>query len=98
MALERDGEILNRVCGVFFPLLSAMNDDEKMDISLKASSLLSEYSTDLILNDKLWQRVKYVHDHTDATKLSPEDATLLNNTYEFFERNGALLQGADRDR
>lgn len=54
-----------------------------MDISLKASSLLSEYSTDLILNDKLWQRVKYVHDHTDATKLSPEDATLLNNTYEF---------------
>ena len=98
VALERDGEILNRVCGVFFPLLSAMNDDEKMDISLKASSLLSEYSTDLILNDKLWQRVKYVHDHTDATKLSPEDATLLNNTYEFFERNGALLQGADRDR
>lgn len=98
VALERDGEILSRVCGVFFPLLSAMNDDEKMEISLKASSLLSEYSTDLLLNEKLWQRVKYVHDHTDISQLSPEDATLLTNSYELFERNGALLQGDDRTR
>lgn len=98
IALERDGEILSRVCGVFFPLLSAMNDDEKMEISLKASTLLSEYSTDMLLNEKLWQRVKYVHDHTDVSKLSAEDATLLTNTYELFERNGALLKGEDRAR
>lgn len=98
IALERDGEILSRVCGVFFPLLSAMNDDEKMEISLKASTLLSEYSTDMLLNEKLWQRVKYVHDHTDVSKLSAEDTTLLTNTYELFERNGALLKGEDRAR
>lgn len=98
VALERDGDILSRVCGVFFPLLSAMNDDEKMEISLKASALLSEHSTSVLLNERLWQRVKYVHDHTDADSLTPEDAMLLKNTYDMFMRSGATLEGEARDR
>lgn len=98
VALERDGDILSRVCGVFFPLLSAMNDDEKMEISLKASALLSEHSTSVLLNEQLWQRVKYVHDHTDADSLTPEDAMLLKNTYDMFMRSGATLEGEARDR
>lgn len=35
VALERSGEDLNRVLNVFFPLLSAISDDEKMEISLR---------------------------------------------------------------
>lgn len=97
-ALERDGEILNRVCGVFFPLTSAMNDDEKMEISLKAGALLSEYSTDIVLNESLWHRVKCVYDNIDRDTLTAEEITLLDNTYEMFERNGALLSGENRDR
>ena len=75
-----------------------MNDDEKMEISLKAGALLSEYSTDIVLNESLWHRVKCVYDNIDRDTLTAEEITLLDNTYEMFERNGALLSGENRDR
>ena len=56
VALERVGADLNRVLNVFFPLLSANADDEMMNISLEASRKLSEYSTNLVLNEALWQK------------------------------------------
>ena len=62
VALERVGKDLNRVLNVFFPLLSANADDEMMTLSMEASRKLSEYSTNLILNEALWNRVKYVYE------------------------------------
>ncbi len=38
-----------------------------------------------------------MHDSGDTLRLTPEDKTLLKRTYESFTRNGALLEGADRD-
>ncbi|MCM1349249.1 MAG: M3 family metallopeptidase [Firmicutes bacterium] len=97
VALERSGAQLDRVLNVFFPLLSANADDEMMQISLDVTPLLSDYSTSISLNQKLWERIKYVHDHTDRSKLTAEERTLLKETYDSFARSGALLQGADRD-
>ena len=82
---------------VFYPLLSANSDDEMMDISMSASAKLSESSTNIILNDKLWKRVKAVYDGRDKLTLSPEDKTLLERTYESFAFSGANLEGKDRE-
>ena len=49
-ALDRCGQDLNRVLGIFFNLLSANADDEMMEISITASAKLSDYSTSIILN------------------------------------------------
>lgn len=97
VALERVGADLNRVLNVFFPLLSANADDEMMNISLEASRKLSEYSTNLVLNEALWQKVKYVYDHRDLYDLTPEQKTLLQNTYDSFALSGAALEGEDRE-
>ncbi len=97
IALERSGADLNRVLNVFYPLLSANSDDEMMDISMSASAKLSEHSTNIILNDKLWKRVKAVYDGRDKLTLSPEDKTLLERTYESFAFSGANLEGKDRE-
>ncbi len=97
VALERVGADLNRVLNVFFPLLSANADSEMMNLSIEASRKLSEYSTNLILNEALWQRVKYVYDHRDQYDLTPEQKTLLQNTYDSFALSGAALEGEDRD-
>lgn len=97
VALERVGQDLNRVLNVFYPLLSANADDEMMNISLEASRKLSEYSTSLILNEALWQKVKYVYDHRDLYDLTPEQQTLLQNTYDSFALSGAALEGEDRE-
>lgn len=97
VALERVGADLNRVLNVFFPLLSANTDDEMMNLSIEASRKLSEYSTNLVLNEALWQRVKYVYDLRDQYDLTPEQKTLLQNTYDSFALSGAALEGEDRD-
>ena len=98
VALERSGADLTRVINVFFPVLEATADDEMMDISLKASALLSDYSTSIILNEPLWLRVKAVWEGRDSLNLTPEQQTLLQNTYDSFAEQGANLQGADREK
>lgn len=98
VALERTGKELDRVLNVFYPLLSALSDDDMMEISLRVSPKLSDYSTSVSLNEKLWKRIKNVYDNKGSLTLTPEQQTLLQNTYDSFARNGALLEGADRDK
>lgn len=98
VALDNAGRELDRVLNVFYPLESAMSDDAFMELSVNITPRLSEYSTSISLNEGLWKRVKAVHDSADTTRLTPEDKMLLKRTYESFTRNGALLQGADREK
>ncbi|MCM1021574.1 MAG: M3 family metallopeptidase [Muribaculum sp.] len=98
VALERTGADLNRVLNTFYPLLSANADDELMEISLEVSKKLSAHSTSISLNEKLWQRIKSVYDNKSELSLTPEEDMLLQTTYDSFARNGANLQGAERDR
>ncbi len=98
VALERAGTMLNRVLGVFYPMLSANADDELMAISERMAPVMSEHFNSITLNEQLWQRVKHVHDHFDAQRYDVEDRMLMRETYDGFVRSGANLQGADRDR
>lgn len=98
VAFERTGSTLNRVLGVFYPLLSANADDELMEISNRVSTKLTEHSSNLYLNEGLWKRVKFVYDNRHKLNLCQEDSMLLDNTFSSFERNGANLTGADRDK
>lgn len=97
VAFEKAGKDLARVEYVFGNLLSALSDDEMMAISMRVTPKLSDYSTSIMLNEKLWDRVKKVYDSSDKSKLTAEDAKLLQNTYDSFARNGALLEGVARD-
>lgn len=97
VALENAGADLDRVLGVFFPLMSADADDEMMEISMDISRKLSEYSTAIILNEGLWNKVKQVYDNRAKFNLTPEDSMLLQKTYDSFALSGATLQGKDRE-
>ena len=98
VALDRAGAALNRVLGVFYPMLSANADDELLALSERMAPLLSEHFNSITLNTQLWQRVKYVHDHFDTTAHDVEDQMLMRETYDGFVRSGANLEGDDRDR
>ena len=97
VALEDAGALLNRTLMTFYPILSADGDDEMNEISLRISPKLSEYQSDISLNERLWERIKYVYDNRDKLNLDTEDAMLLERTYDSFLQSGANLQGADRD-
>lgn len=97
VALENVGEELDRVLNVFYPLMSADSDNEIMEISLRVSAKLSEYSTNISLNEGLWKKIKEVYDNQKMFNLDVEDQMLLQRTYDSFARSGANLQGKDRE-
>ena len=60
-ALERTGEQLNRVTGIFFNLNSAETNEEIQKIAQEVSPMLSDFKNDLLLNEALFERVKSVY-------------------------------------
>lgn len=98
VALDRAGIMLNRVLGVFYPMLSANADDLLMAVSELMAPELSDHFNSITLNEQLWQRVKYVHDHFDEQSHDVEDRMLMQETYDGFVRSGANLQGEERKR
>ena len=98
VALDRAGAMLYRVLGVYYPMLSANGDDELLAVSEHMAPVLSEHFNSITLNEQLWQRVKYVHDHFDENRYDVEDRMLMRETYDGFVRSGANLQGEDRER
>jgi peptidyl-dipeptidase Dcp len=50
------------------------------------------------MNDKLFQRVKTVHENAASLGLNPEQMMLLNETYKSFVRGGANLSPEDKDK
>jgi len=96
VALERSGADLSRALNVFSPLSSSLSTPEMMDITVRVMPKLSEYRTSIILNEKLWERVRTVYDNRSKFNLDTEDAKLLEETYYSFAHSGAELKGKDR--
>ena len=59
--------------------------------------LLSEHANNISLNEALFHRVKAVYDQREALNLSTEQFRLLEDTYVGFARNGANLEGKDKE-
>ena len=97
---EKDKEgyydLLGRVSTVFFNLLSAETNDEMDALAQKMSPILTKHANDIRLNERLFERVKYVHQH--HRKLSAEEKMLLDNCYDGFVRSGALLDAVGKER
>ncbi len=95
-AMEFSGNQLDRVSSLFFNLNSAETNDEIQQIAQEVSPLLTEFGNDVTLNPALFKRVKAVYESKDSLDLSPEQLTLLDNSYKGFSRNGANLTDEDK--
>ncbi|HRN16390.1 MAG TPA: M3 family metallopeptidase [Xylanibacter oryzae] len=97
---EKDGDnyndLLGRASTVFFNLLSAETNDEMDQLAQKMSPILTKHANDVRLNDKLFERIKYVHQH--HRKLTSEEKMLLDNCYDGFVRSGALLDEYEKNK
>jgi len=100
-AMERSGQLLEKVTTVFFNLLSAETTDFLDELAQKMSPILSEHSNNIMLNEGLFKRVKMVYDDHASdqfARLNPEQKMLLTNTYEGFVRHGALLSDEQKEQ
>ena len=89
-------DLLSRVSSVFFNQLSAETSDEMDALAQKMSPVLTKHANDIRLNERLFERIKYVHRY--HRKLTPEEKMLLDNCYDGFVHSGALLDAAGKER
>lgn len=96
IAREDEDRTLSRVTSVFFNLMSAHTNDDMDELAQKMSPLLTEHSNNILLNERLFERVKAVY--ANPGNLTAEEQRLLDNVYEGFERHGATLCEEDKKK
>jgi peptidyl-dipeptidase Dcp len=89
--LERSGQLLERALLAFFAVNGANTNDTLQDVDSKTSPLLAAHSDFIYLNEKLFNRVKTLHDKQASLNLTPEQAKLLDVYYKQFIKAGAQL-------
>ena len=96
LALEKQGELLDRISSVFFNILECNTSEELQAIAMRVQPKLTELGNDVSLNPELFKRVKEVNENPGLF-LTKEDKKLLENTYKSFVRSGANLNDADKE-
>ena len=96
LALNYAGEKLNGVSSIFFNINEANTNEQMQQIAQEVSPALTEFSMSMILNEKLFERVKAVYDNKENLNLGQEEARLLEQTYKQFANNGANLNPEEK--
>ena len=86
---EYSGELLNKVSAVFMNLAECMNSPEMEGLSDTIIPMLTRHSDDIMLNDKLFEKIKTVYKNRHKENLNAEQMRLLEETYKSFVRGGA---------
>ena len=98
VALDRTGMTLDSLQGIFFNVLEADGNDEMDSIAEILVPMLTDLSSEILLNETLFQRIKAVYDERESLGLDPEQMRLLTETYKSFVNNGALLNAEQKAR
>ncbi len=91
-ALEATGDLLRRVSNTFDVLNNSMTNDRMQAIDEEMAPLRAKHRDDIMLNAKLFERVRAVYEQKDALDLTPEKTMLLEKYYKDFVRGGANLE------
>ncbi len=94
-ALDHSGEILERVSAVFFALDESNSSDEMVEIGEKFYPAMSQFSDEMMMNDKLFARVKHIYENREG--LDADQKLAVEKLYKNFVRNGALLDEAKKE-
>ena len=98
IAMERSGELLDKVNAVFFNLSGSATNEKLQEIEKEISPKLSQHYDSISLNPYIFKKVSLLWEDVDNLNLSQEERKILEETYKRFIRSGALLKGSDKDR
>lgn len=96
VALEKSGQLLNRVTMTFFNVASANIDPTLQHVEEVEAPKLSALQDEIYQNKKLFARVAAVYAKRTALKLDPESRQLLRLDYRMFVQSGAKLPPAQQ--
>ncbi len=96
VAFARSGRLYDMVTSIFYTVNEANTSDEMEKIAEEMAPLTSRHEDDILLNEKLFDRIKAVYQKKDELTLDTEDSALLEKVYKKFARNGANLNEEDK--
>ena len=97
-AYERSGMLLSVVASCFYNLTNAETNDALQQLEMELSPKMSEYSSTIRLNEKLFARIKALYDQREKLKLNKEQLKMLTDIYDSFANNGANLSAEDKEK
>lgn len=98
LAYDNSGQMLSRVVTLFEMLASADTNEQMQALSAEIMPLLAAHDDAIMMNDKLFEKIKSVYDRRFALELDDEQRRLTEKIYRSFERSGALLSEQDKSR
>jgi peptidyl-dipeptidase Dcp len=98
IAYERSGEMLARARYVFSALTAANTNPVLDKIDSETAPKLTTLTDATYLNEKLFARIKSLHERQSELGLRADQTRLLNVVYNNFVKNGALLSAADKEQ
>jgi len=98
IALEKTGQLLDRVQAVFSCVTGANTNPTLQKIRSEFAPKLAALSDSIYLNTALFTRVKTLYEDRAKLKLDPESLRLVEVTYRRFVQAGANLSEADKDK
>ena len=96
--MERSGKVLDRVFTYYGIMSSNVSSPEFRDVQTELAPKISEYSSKISQNEKLFQRIKAVYDASQENPLEPDQQRVVELTYKGFEMNGANLDATKKER
>ncbi len=97
-ALEESGETLGRISSILFNLNNAETNKDLQMVAQEVSPLLTRFSNDITLNEKLFKRIKSIYDNKDTLALNTEQKILIGKRYRSFKLGGAGLKEDEKIR
>ncbi|MFZ8933906.1 MAG: M3 family metallopeptidase [Bacteriovoracaceae bacterium] len=98
LALEVADDLVSTISTIFFNLHSAESNDELQNVAKEFSPLITEFYNDIILDEKLFDKIKSLYEQIENLGLDHESKRLLEKNYKNFVRNGANLNEEDKKK
>ena len=95
-AMEKAGRRLDRVQTLFGVMTDNMSTPAYEALDKEWSPKFSAASDEIRLNPKLFQRIETLYNNRASLGLDAKQTRLLTRTYEYFVRNGAKLNDAQK--
>lgn len=96
VALEKSGALLTRTMSVFSAMTSANTSDALQKLDEETSPKLAALDDAIMLNSKLFARIKAIYDRRENLKLDAESLRLVEVTHKNYVLAGANLSDADK--
>ncbi|EIM27105.1 M3 family metallopeptidase [Microvirga lotononidis] len=90
-ALEKSGQALKKVGGVFFNLAGSHTNDAIQAVEREMAPILAKHRNSIFMNEALFRRVAALYERRAGLGLTPEQARVLDRYHTIFVRAGAQL-------